>query len=338
MEVLNNFSLKELNTFGLNVNAKKIVKLFSEEDVLNYFNYNVYKKDDSLILGSGSNILFTKDFEGSIFKSEINGIKEIKKDTDNIFLEVGSGVIWSDLINYCITNGYGGIENLTLIPGTVGAAPIQNIGAYGVEFEEVFDSLDGIDLINLEKKNFSKSDCEFGYRDSIFKREFKNTFLITKVRIKLSLKPEIKTSYRAIQDYIKSNKINNIDIKVLSDIVAEIRKSKLPDPTKLGNAGSFFKNPVIDEHSFIELKKLFKDLVYFQIDNSSYKIPAGWLIEKAGYKGKKFGNVGVHKDQALVLVNYGNCKGSELANLAYEIKSKIFNKFNIVLDTEVNIV
>ncbi len=338
MEIINNCSLKKLNTFGLDVKANTLVKFHSQDDIHDYLNKNEYDETKSLILGGGSNILFTSDFNGTVLKSEMIGIREIKKDKDFVHLEVGSGVIWDDLVEYCVDRSYGGIENLSLIPGTVGAAPIQNIGAYGVEFEEVFDELEGIDLQTSEKKIFNKVECEFGYRDSIFKREMKNTFLITKVRIKLNFKHSVKTSYRAIQDYINVNKIKKVDIKALREIVVLIREAKLPDPNKIGNAGSFFKNPIVDEEQYHKLKSEHKDLVYFNIGKSQYKIPAGWLIEKSGYKGKRVGNVGVHSQQALVLVNYGAGTGSEIQKLADEIKSKIFEKFSIILDTEVNIV
>lgn len=338
MEIIKNCSLKKLNTFGLDVKADSLVKFYSENDIYNYLNENKYDDANSLILGGGSNILFSSDFNGIVFKSEILGIKEIKKNKDFVYLEIGSGVIWDDLVEYCVNKVYGGIENLSLIPGTVGAAPIQNIGAYGAEFEEVFVKLEGIDLQTSEKKVFYKTDCEFGYRDSIFKREMKNSFIITKVKIKLSLKPITKISYRAIKDFIKENRIDKVDIKTIREIVVFIRKSKLPDPNKIGNAGSFFKNPIIDKEHFAKLKSEYKDLVYFDIGEAKYKIPAGWLIEKAGYKGKRIGNVGVHAKQALVIVNYGKGTGSKIINLADEIKTKIFEKFNIILDTEVNIV
>jgi len=338
MEIKENYSLKNLNTFGLDVKAKHLVTFNVEEDIYEFLEKEEFNNEKTLILGGGSNILFTDDFDGIVLKSEIVGINELKRDEDNIYFEVGSGVIWDELVTYSVERGYGGIENLSLIPGTVGAAPIQNIGAYGAEFEDVFDELDGIDLTSGQKKKFSKAECCFGYRDSIFKREYKNTFLITKVRIKLDLSPKLKLSYRAIQDYKNEKNISKIDLKLLSKIIRNIRKSKLPDPGHIGNAGSFFKNPVINENLFENLKDEFPDLVYFKIDKVSYKIPAGWLIEKSGYKGKKFGNVGVHRKQALVLVNYGNGTGSELLELANEIKSKILDKFNIILETEVNII
>jgi UDP-N-acetylmuramate dehydrogenase len=338
MEIIQNCSLKKLNTFGIDVKADSLVKFYLENDIYEYLNENIYDEKKTLILGGGSNILFSSDFNGPVLKSEILGIKEIKKNKDFVYLEIGSGVIWDDLVEYCVDRGYGGIENLSLIPGTVGAAPIQNIGAYGVEFEEVFEFLEGIDLISSEKKVFDKIECAFGYRDSIFKREMKNSFLITKVNIKLNLKQSPKISYRAIKDYIKENRIHKFDIRTLREIVVSIRKSKLPDPNKIGNAGSFFKNPIINEEHFIELKSKYKDLVYFDMGKSAYKIPAGWLIEKSGFKGKRIGDVGVHSQQALVLVNFGKGTGTELIDLADKIKAKIFENFNIILDTEVNIV
>lgn len=340
MEIYSNYSLKKLNTFGLDVYTSKLVKIRNEKDIGEFINKFNTSKDDILILGGGSNLLFRNNFSGIILKTEIEGIKEIRKTNDSIVLEIGNGVIWDDLVEYCVSCGYGGIENLAYIPGTVGAAPIQNIGAYGVEFQDVFVSLEGIDFANGEKKEYLKQNCEFGYRESIFKSSLKNKFLITKVRIQLSTKPEINTSYRAVEEYIRKNDLNknSLSIKDIRDIITEIRKSKLPEPDELGNAGSFFKNPIITESDFNKLKKKNKDLVYFLIGKGKYKIPAAWLIEKIGYKGKRKGNVGVHTQQALVLVNYGNATGNEIVDFAYKIQSEILRKFNIHLETEVNIV
>ena len=339
MKIVDNYSLKKHNTFGIDANAEKFVQINSEEDVFELMKNLDLKSINKLVLGSGSNILFKNDFKGIIIKSDIIGITEIIKDSSTVTLEVGSGVVWDDLVNYCVNNRYGGIENLSSIPGTVGAAPIQNIGAYGTEFEEVFVELEGIDLHNSVKRKFKKAECEFGYRDSIFKKLFKNSFLITRVRIKLNVNPKLNTSYRAISDYLRKNKIKKekLNVAELSKIITEIRKSKLPDPMKIGNAGSFFKNPVVNKDRFLDLKDEFNDLVFFEI-GKMYKIPAGWLIEKAGFKGARFGNVGVHKDQALVLVNYSNATGEELVELSNKIKAEIFEKFNIILETEVNIV
>ena len=340
MEIFENYSLKLFNTFGLDVKAEKFITLSSEKAVFDLLNGNELKDQKILILGGGSNILFNNNFNGIVIKSEIMGISEINKTDESISLEVGSGVVWDDLVQYCVNNGYGGIENLSFIPGTVGAAPIQNIGAYGTEFEEVFIELEGIDLNNKIKRKFTKDECDFGYRNSIFKKSYKNSFLITSVRIKLSTKPKLNLRYRAINDYLKQNKIakSELDVKKISEIVKIIRLSKLPDPSKIGNAGSFFKNPIIKYDRFLDLKEEYNDLVFFEIANKQFKIPAGWLIEKAELKGKRFGNVGVHKDQALVLVNYGNATGEEIVELSNKIKAKIYEKFNIILETEVNIV
>lgn len=338
MELKENYSLKKLNTFGIDVKVKQFVTFVNEDEIFSFFKKEKFNPEKTLIIGGGSNILFSKDYDGIVIKSEIAGINELKREQDNIFLEVGSGVEWDELVTFCVNNGYGGIENLTFIPGKVGAAPIQNIGAYGVEFEEVFEELEGIDLNTQEKRIYKKAECNFSYRDSVFKSELKNIFLINKVTIRLSLTPKLKLSYRAIQDYIKENKITNIDLKLLSEIIKNIRKSKLPDPEKIGNAGSFFKNPIINRNHFEQIKYEYPDLVYFEIADDSYKIPAGWLIEKAGLKGKRIGEVGVHANQALVLVNYGSGTGSDILNLSNEIKSKILKKFNIILETEVNII
>ena len=340
MKIFENYSLKLLNTFGIDVKAKKFITLSSEMAVFNLLNEIALKDQKILILGGGSNILFNNDFNGIVIKSEIIGINEIDRTEESVTLEIGSGVVWDDLVQYCVNNGYGGIENLSLIPGTVGAAPIQNIGAYGTEFEEVFIELEGIDFNNKIKRIFTKDECDFGYRNSIFKNSYKNTFLITSVRIKLSTKPKLNFRYRAINDYLKQNKISKseLDVKMISEIVKNIRLSKLPDPSKIGNAGSFFKNPIVKYDSFLDLKDEYNDLVFFEIGNKQFKIPAGWLIEKAELKGKRFGNVGVHKDQALVLVNYGNGTGEEIVELSNKIKTKIYEKFNIILETEVNIV
>ncbi len=339
MKIEDNFSLKKYNTFALDVFAKKFILIDCEEDLIEFLKSEEVKSMNKIILGGGSNILFQNDFNGVVLKSNIRGITELEKDNSTVTIEAGSGVVWDDLVNYCVNNGYGGIENLSFIPGTVGAAPIQNIGAYGTEFEEVFLELEGIDFNNYQKKIFTKNECKFGYRDSIFKNKFKNSFLITKVRIKLNLNPKLNTNYRAIADYIKRNKIKKekLNVKDISKIITEIRKSKLPDPLVIGNAGSFFKNPIVNKDRFLDLKDEFNDLVFFEI-GKMYKIPAGWLIEKAGFKGARFGNVGVHKDQALVLVNYSNATGEEIVELSNTIKTKILDKFNIILETEVNIV
>lgn len=338
MKYYENYNLRDLNTFGLDVKTEKFLAVNSAEEIEEFNKTNKIDLSSTLILGSGSNILFKRDFNGLIIKPDIFGIKVIEKNESYVKLEVGSGVIWDDLVTYAVERNYGGIENLALIPGTVGAAPIQNIGAYGVEFEEVFLSLEAINLENLELEVFDKSRCNFGYRESIFKNELKNKYIITKVTIELNLEPKLNTSYRAFRDYLKNYKKSELTISDVSRIVKEIRNSKLPDPLEIGNAGSFFKNPIIDKKHFDDLKKSFKDLVYFEISPVEFKIPAGWLIEKSGLKGRRIRDVGVHDKQALVLVNYGNGTGEELVDLSEEIKALIYKKFNINLETEVNIV
>ncbi|PID61986.1 MAG: UDP-N-acetylenolpyruvoylglucosamine reductase [Ignavibacteriae bacterium] len=336
MKIEKKYSLKKLNTFGLNAKADTFVSFTSEEDLIT--NVDELNLDKVLILGSGSNILFSKDFAGTILHSEIKGIEVTEENERGGKLKVGSGVIWDELVEYCVNCGYGGIENLSLIPGTVGAAPVQNIGAYGVELKDIFVQLQGFDLREKKIKTFDKEQCKFDYRDSIFKNKMKNSFIITNVILELQRNPKLNISYRAIKDYLYKKNYKSLDIKKIRNIVIEIRESKLPDPKKLGNAGSFFKNPIITKNHLDNLKKKFNDIVYFEINKNKYKIPAGWLIEKAGLKGYRKGNVGVHKDQALVLVNYGGGKGEELLQLSSKIKNVILNKFNISLETEVNII
>ena len=335
-----NFSLKNLNTFGFNIAAERYAELKSYDDYHTLINNCDIKKENILILGEGSNILFLTNFTGLVIKSGFKGISVIDETPEHVILEIGSGENWDELVDYCVQKNYGGIENLSAIPGTVGAAPIQNIGAYGVEFEEVFVSLEGIDLLEDKIITFVKSECNFGYRESIFKSEYKNRILITKVRIKLNTNPKLVTTYRAIKDYLDVNKIDadNLDVQKIREIVCDIRSSKLPDPTEIGNAGSFFKNPIISGEHLKELKKSYNDLVFFKISENEIKIPAGWLIEKLGFKGFKYKNVGVHKNQALVLVNYGSGSGEEIFELSEKINNKIKENFNIILDTEVNIV
>ncbi|MEE9430309.1 MAG: UDP-N-acetylmuramate dehydrogenase [Melioribacteraceae bacterium] len=337
MKIKNNISLKKLNTFGIDANAKSLIIIEGEDDIEKSL-AKINSFENILILGGGSNILFTKDYDGTILKSEIKGIKELNKEKEHIYLEVGSGVLWDDLVKYAVEKEYGGIENLSLIPGTVGAAPIQNIGAYGVEFDEVFYKLDGYNLKTGDKKTYYHNDCNFDYRNSIFKTEMKNKFLITKVTIKLSLIPKLKTSYRALQEKLKNKKPKELNIKNVRELVIDIRESKLPNPDIIGNAGSFFKNPIIDRKHFEYLKEKFDDLVYFPLQEQTYKVPAGWLIEQSGLKGKRFGNVGVHDKQALVLVNYGNGTGQEICDLSKDIQNYIYEKFMIKLETEVNII
>jgi len=338
MLVRENYSLKKLNTFNIDAHARYFTEVNTEHILSELLKSNDFKELPKLILGGGSNILFTRDYEGIVIKISADRIRIIDQNDESVIVESDAGVKWDDLVTYCIEKELYGIENLTLIPGTVGAAPIQNIGAYGVELKDLFDSLDGLDLDKFEKRRITGKDCIFGYRDSIFKRELKDRFIITKVRLKLSKVRNLNLNYRAFQGRILKRERNKISLKEVRKIVNEIRISKLPDAAKLGNAGSFFKNPVVDQKKLLRLKEIFDDLVFFKVENEQFKIPAGWLIEKCGFKGKKIGQVGTFYRQALVVINYGGATGSEIKEFTEKIQDAVYNKFEIKLTTEVNII
>ncbi len=338
LTIQSNVSLRPYNTFGIDVTARYLVEINSEDSLQTMLQLTDFQHLDKLILGSGSNILFTQPFDGVIVKIDLKGIAITAETDQNIWLKVAAGEAWHDLVIYCVSNNYAGLENLSLIPGTVGAAPIQNIGAYGVELKDSFVSLEAIELATGQKHNFSHSDCRFGYRDSIFKHEAKGKFVITSVVFKLDKTPTFRLSYGDIQKTIDLMASKTLTIKAVSDAVIKIRRSKLPDPVEIGNAGSFFKNPEISTSQFEPLKNRFEAIPSFSISPEIVKIPAGWLIEQCGWKGKQIGNVGVHAKQALVLVNYGNGSGLEIKRLSERIQESVFEKFGIRLSTEVNIV
>ncbi len=337
MKILKNISLKKYNTFGIDLKTKAFAEVFSIEDLREILNDSEWKDSRKLILGGGSNILLTKDFDGLTIKISISGIKIINEDDSSVLIEAGAGVIWNDLVSFCVERNFGGIENLSLIPGTTGAAPMQNIGAYGHELKEVFYSLQGIFIENLEDRIYFNHDCKFGYRDSIFKNELKEKFIITSVSLRLNRHPVINLSYASVKNEIEKLGIEKISIKDVSKVVCEIRKKKLPNPIEIGNAGSFFKNPEVDMKKYFGLKNIFPDLVGYKIENGNYKIAAGWLIENCGWKGKRIGNTGAHSAQSLVLVNYGNATGEEILKLADEINNSVLEKFGLTLQKEVNI-
>ena len=333
-----NFPLKDHNTFSISAKAKYFTEIETTEQLKEIFSSEQFKNEHKLILGGGSNLLFTKDFDGLVIKNNLKGIEKIYENNDYALLKVGAGENWHEFVLSSIKENLSGIENLSLIPGTVGAAPMQNIGAYGVEIKDVFYSLEAFDIATGEIKEFLKDECNFGYRESIFKKELKGKYIIVSVTFKLSKNHKINISYGAIKDTLTEMNIANPTIKDVSDAVSYIRSTKLPDPKVIGNAGSFFKNPEIDQNHFQVLKEKYPDIVSYPIDENKVKIPAGWLIEKAGWKGKTFENYGVHKNQALVLVNYGEAKGEQINNLADQIQTSIFNDFGIKLDKEVNII
>lgn len=338
MKIYEDFKLLKYNTFGVESNSKYYIEISSEEALRNVSKLNHFKKNPVLILGGGSNILFTKNFDGLVISNKIRGREIIFQDSDYVHLKVGAGENWHDLVMYCVNKGWGGIENLSLIPGNTGTAPMQNIGAYGVEIKETFLELEAFEIKTGKTIKFLKSDCHFEYRESIFKNEKKNEYVILNITLKLNKKPEINISYGDVIKILENNNIKNPTIKDVSNAIISIRKLKLPDPNKIGNCGSFFKNPIVEKNQLKIIQKKYPNIVYYKINESKVKIAAGWLIEKAGWKGKTFNNYGVHKNQALVLVNYGNAKGSEIYELSEKIIVDIYQKFQISLEREVNVI
>jgi UDP-N-acetylmuramate dehydrogenase len=291
-----------------------------------------------LVLGGGSNVLLTKDFEGMVVKMNLRGIERVNETEEHIFIKANSGENWHEFVLYCVEKGYGGVENLSLIPGCIGAAPMQNIGAYGVEVKDVIEAVEAVEITTGIKTSFSNAECKFGYRESIFKNEAKGKYIITSVTYKLSKKPQLNISYGAIKDVLQEKGIDTPNLKDVSDAVIAIRSSKLPDPKVLGNSGSFFKNPEIDSAIYEQLKASYPTIPGYPTFSNQIKVPAGWLIEQCGWKGKRVGNTGAHKDQALVLVNYGNATGNEIYKVALEIQQSVMDKFGIHIIPEVNII
>jgi len=334
-----NISLRGLNTFGLDVQARYFVEVQRLEDVTRLRSSPAFTQQPRLVLGGGSNILFTRDFPGLVIRNVIPGKRVVEENGDNVLVEVGAGENWHAFVTHCINQNWGGVENLSLIPGCAGAAPIQNIGAYGVEVKHVVEWVDGIDLEQGEVRRITRDECRFGYRDSVFKHALREKFLISSVTLRLTKKNHrLDTHYGAIREVLERKKITSPTIRDVSNAVIAIRQSKLPDPAVIGNAGSFFKNPTIPESQASSLQKSFPKMPSYPAENQNFKIPAGWLIEQCGWKGKTFGRVGVHADQALVLVNAGGGTGAEILSLAEKILASVKEKFGIVLMTEVNIV
>ncbi|MFZ6032504.1 MAG: UDP-N-acetylmuramate dehydrogenase [Melioribacter sp.] len=331
-----NFSLKKYNTFGVDSTAKEFIEFDNEEELLDYFRNNFPEKH--LIIGGGSNLLFTGDFDGTVIHYNKKGIEVISENDYEVLIRASAGESWDALVEFSVHNRWYGIENLSLIPGTVGAAPIQNIGAYGVELKDCLTEVEGLNLSDMQKEILPADKCNFEYRSSIFKEKLKNKFLISAIVIKLSKSKKLNLDYRALKEYFHDKSFDDIDIEDVRNGVIAIRKSKLPDPSELGNAGSFFKNPAVNIDRLDSLQSLYKDIPYHKIDEKTYKIPAAWLIEKSGMKGKRMGNVGVHKSQALVIVNYGNASGKEILEFAEIVKGAVYENFGIELEYEVNII
>ncbi|MDP5093986.1 MAG: UDP-N-acetylmuramate dehydrogenase [Polaribacter sp.] len=335
MTILENISLKNYNTFGIDVNAKRFITINSVDDLQQLLS----EEKDLFLISGGSNMLLTKDIEKLVTHINIKGISIENEDDNFIEVTANAGENWHEFVLWSVENNYGGLENLSLIPGNIGTCPIQNIGAYGVEVKDTITKVIALEIETSELHTFSNQECNFDYRNSIFKNEVKDQFIIISVSFKLSKKNHtFHTSYGAIETELASKNIKNPTLKEISDAVIAIRKSKLPDPKKLGNSGSFFKNPVISVALFEKLIVEFPTIPSYKISETELKIPAGWLIEQAGFKGKRFGNCGVHEKQALVLVNYGNASGEEIVELAQKIQETILNTFGISLEIEVNVV
>jgi len=330
------YSLKSYNTFGIDVKTKEFVSVCSVEELKNVL--KKYRNSEVFILGGGSNMLLTKDIEKPVIQINIKGIKILSQNENYVFVEAMAGENWHDFVVWTLENNFGGIENLSLIPGNVGAAPIQNIGAYGVEIKDVFYSCKAVSIKTLETKTFTKEECDFGYRESIFKKQKKEKYSIVSVQLKLTrTNHKISTSYGAIQSELQKKNIINPTILDVSQAVITIRKNKLPDPKEFGNCGSFFKNPIISKYFFEKIQKKYPEIPSYPVSEQEIKISAGWLIEQIGLKGKRFGDAGVHQKQALVLVNYGNATGTEIYNLARNIQESVLKKFGIKIETEVNV-
>ena len=337
MIIQKNISLKPYNSFGIDVNAKYFISVSSISELQHVLGNN--KGQKKLIIGGGSNILFTQNIKNLVIHVNTKGIKLKSTGKNSVLVSVAAGENWHNFVLWSLKNDFGGVENLSLIPGKVGAAPIQNIGAYGVELKDVFDSCEAIEIETGNIKTFSKSECNFGYRESIFKNKLKNKYIVFTVNLRLSIASHsIKTKYGTIVNELHKKNITNPTIQDVSKAIINIRTSKLPDPKLIGNSGSFFKNPVVSKEALKVLKLNFSDIPSFEVSDKLVKIPAGWLIEKAGLKGKRFGSYGVHKNQALVLVNYGGAKGNDIKNLAYLIQETILKIFKISLELEVNII
>ena len=337
MRIQNQVDLRSFNTFGISAIAEKFIEFNSEEDLLYVADYI---DRPPLVLGGGSNILIEKESIPLVLKNNILGIKTLKDSDEYVLIEVGAGVNWHELVLWTVDHNYGGIENLSLIPGNTGAAPIQNIGAYGVELKDVFHSLWFFDFKQKLIKSFQKNECDFGYRSSIFKKELKNKGVITKVILKLSKSGHhvINQSYGAIGARLLSKNISEPNIKDISNAVIEIRESKLPDPSQIGNAGSFFKNPIVSGEVFKQLEMDFPNVAAYPLDDGTVKLAAGWLIDQCGWKGKREGDVGTYKNQALVIVNHGNATGKEIIALSKNIQRSVLHKFGVSLEAEVNII
>jgi UDP-N-acetylmuramate dehydrogenase len=337
-----NISLKKFNTFGVAAVARYFARIGSVDELCEQLEFtapsSTHQLLPCLILGGGSNLLFTKNFDGLVLKNELGGIEKVNEDESYVYIKAGAGVSWHQLVIHCIQNNWAGMENLSLIPGNVGASPMQNIGAYGVEVKDVFFELEAFHLNDKKVVTFNLQECEFGYRESVFKRRLINQFVILNVTYRLNKVPVFNTSYGAIEQELAAMGVTELSIQAISQVVIHIRRSKLPNPADIGNAGSFFKNPEINEQQFASLKKDFPTIIGYSMGVDKVKLAAGWLIEQCGWKGYRKGDAGCHSNQALVLVNYGLATGSEIFDLSETIIATVADKFGVGLEREVNII
>ena len=332
-----NFSLKNFNTFGIEAKARQFVAVASVAELTSVLKQ--HQDDKKFILGGGSNMLLTQDIDALVIHIDLKGKKVIQENEDYVWVECQAGENWHEFVLWTLAQNYGGLENMSLIPGNVGTTPVQNIGAYGTEIKDTMTSCEAVKIDTFETKTFSNADCHFGYRESIFKQDVKDQYIITSVVFQLTKRNhKINTAYGDIQSELAKNGIENPTIQDVSAAVIAIRKSKLPDPKELGNSGSFFKNPILLKSDFEKIHVQFPNMKYYDVSETEVKVPAGWLIEQAGFKGKRFGDAGIHKNQALVLVNYGNATGQEILAVSKDIQKTIYEKFGIQIEAEVNVI
>ncbi|WP_264531247.1 UDP-N-acetylmuramate dehydrogenase [Flavobacterium sp. N502540] len=337
MEIQSNFSLKNYNTFGIEAKARQFVAVHTVAELKTILEEN--KDEQKFILGGGSNMLLTKDIDALVIHIDLKGKTILKEDDDFVWVESQAGETWHDFVLWTIDNNFGGLENMSLIPGNVGTTPVQNIGAYGTEIKDTFVSCEAINIASQEIKTFTNADCKFGYRESVFKNEVKDQYIITSVIYKLTKRNhKINISYGDITAELAKNNITIPTLKEVSNAVIAIRQSKLPDPKELGNSGSFFKNPILLKSDFEKIHQKFPEMKYYEVSETEVKVPAGWLIEQAGFKGKRFGDAGIHKNQALVLVNYGNATGQEILAVSKDVQKTVFDTFGIQIEAEVNVI
>jgi UDP-N-acetylmuramate dehydrogenase len=336
MQFLENISLKSLNTFGVDVKGRYFTEVFTEEELFGVLNSTDHSGLPFIIIGGGSNLLFTKDFDGIIVKLSTKGVEILRSDENEVIVSAQAGENWDEFVGHCVEKGWGGLENLSLIPGNVGTSPVQNIGAYGAEIKDVLAGVRALDRNTRELRTFTNEECEFGYRESIFKKN-RNKYIILSVTFRLSLKPIVNLSYKDLREELERRSIASPDIRSVREVVCDIRRRKLPDPVVIGNSGSFFKNPVIGPEKLALLKEKFPGIISFP-QGKLVKLAAAWMIEQCGWKGYRDGDAGVHPNQPLVLVNYGNATGQEIFDLGMKIRDDVEKKFGITLENEVNII